>query len=69
MPKFKTPEGARFFPGFEVDPDEEMLPPEMGKPVLPETPQGSTNRPATSRQMQREANRRRYDKGAPVDLD
>jgi len=69
MPKFKNPEGARFFPGFEEDPDKEILPPKPDQPALSESPPTVTSRSATSRQEQREANRRKWDKGAPVDLD
>jgi hypothetical protein len=69
MPKLKTPEGTGFFPGFEEDPDKEMLPPSPDQEALPEPPQTPAFRPDTSRQQQREANRKRWDKGAPVDLD
>lgn len=68
MAKFKT-EGTGFFPGFGEDPDKEMLPPAPDQPALPEPPPTPVSNPVTSRQQQREVNRRRYDKGAPVDLD
>ena len=69
MSKFKTPEGTGFFLGFEEYSDKEMLPPKPDQQALQEPPPASINRPSTSRQQQREANRRRWDKGAPIDLD